>query len=290
MEIIDEGLEFNSNMSKMGNVDGIVLHHTGVSSPQTVEEIHNYHKYHNGWAGIGYHYYVRKDGAVYKGRPEEYAGAHCPGVNSTSIGICAEGNFNEEEMSEGQEQAIIELISYVKDEHDIEYVKGHREILATSCPGDNYPLDEIRDAKPGPEPIEDQQIADIQKWIIEAYGLNITVNGKNNKETKQAITTAYQMELNENWLDEEHQISVDGDFGQETKKVTPILGVGDEGDLVSLVQSMLYCRGYILDYGVSGIYDESTKNAVVAFQVNEGFSKKDVDGIYGPKTGYELFN
>lgn len=77
MEIIDDGLEFNSNMSRMGNVNGIVLHHSGVTVPQTVETIHEYHK-SKGWAGIGYHYYVRKDGSIYKGRPEEYAGAHCP--------------------------------------------------------------------------------------------------------------------------------------------------------------------------------------------------------------------
>ena len=151
MEIIDEGLEFNSNMSRMGNVNGIVLHHSGVTVPQTVETIHEYHK-SKGWAGIGYHYYVRKDGSVYKGRPEEYAGAHCPGVNTSSIGICAEGDFNQEDMSEEQKQAIIELVAYVKNEHDIEYVKGHREIIATSCPGDYYPLDEIRNAEPQPEP------------------------------------------------------------------------------------------------------------------------------------------
>lgn len=146
MNIIDVGLQFNSNMSRMGNINGIVLHHTAVSSLQSVEVIHNYHKNHNGWAGIGYHYYVRKDGSVYKGRPEEYAGAHCPGVNSTSIGICAEGNFNEETMSDVQKNAIIELIAYVKSRHNITYIKGHREIIATSCPGSNYPLDEIRNA------------------------------------------------------------------------------------------------------------------------------------------------
>lgn len=150
MVIIDDGLEFDSNMSKMGHVNGIVLHHTGVSVPQSVEVIHNYHKNHNGWAGIGYHYYVRKDGSIYKGRPEQYAGAHCVGVNSTSIGICAEGNFMEEEMSDEQKQAIIELIAFVKDEYNIEYVKGHRELYNTSCPGNNYPLEEIRNASPEP--------------------------------------------------------------------------------------------------------------------------------------------
>ena len=77
MNIIDVGLKFNSNMSRMGTIEGIVLHHSGVNVSQSVEAIHEYHK-SKGWAGIGYQYYVKKDGSVYKGRPEEYAGAHCP--------------------------------------------------------------------------------------------------------------------------------------------------------------------------------------------------------------------
>lgn len=173
MEIIDVGLDFNSNMSKMSYVNGIVLHHSGVTVEQSVETIHEYHK-SKGWAGIGYHYYVRKDGSIYKGRSEEFAGAHCPGVNATSIGICAEGNFNEEDMSEEQKNSLKELVSYIKEEHNIEYVKGHREIIVTSCPGDNYPIDEIRDVDPAPSSdytfedfVIDVQIAEGQtgKWI-----------------------------------------------------------------------------------------------------------------------------
>ena len=146
MNIIDVGLKFNSNMSRMGVIEGIGLHHSGVSVLQSVETIHAYHK-NKGWAGIGYQYYVRKDGSIYKGRPEEYAGAHCPGINSISIGICAEGDYNNETMPEVQKQAIIELIADIKSRYNIKWVKGHREILATSCPGKNYPLDEIRNAK-----------------------------------------------------------------------------------------------------------------------------------------------
>ena len=237
MEIIDEGLEFNSNMSRMGHVNGIVLHHTGVSVPQSVEIIHNYHKNHNGWAGIGYHYYVRKDGSIYKGRPEEYAGAHCPGVNSSSIGICAEGNFNEEEMSEEQKQAIIELIAYVKEEHDIEYVKGHREILATSCPGENYPLEEIRNAEitpePSPEPepeeytfeqfVMDVQIAEGQtgKWIDGIVGdrtINLTPTVSSKINRYHAIVTPL-----ERWL---KQLGYyDGDI-EEDEGRTPEFGRG----------------------------------------------------------------
>lgn len=72
------------------------------------------------------------------------------GANSNSIGICAEGDFNNEIMSDVQKQAMIELVSYIKSRHNIKWVKGHKEILSTTCPGYNYPLDEIRNAQVQP--------------------------------------------------------------------------------------------------------------------------------------------
>lgn len=142
INVIDKNLQFNSNYSKMETIEGIVLHHSGTTILQTVETIHNYHK-SKGWAGIGYHYYVRKDGSIYKGRPENMAGAHCLGVNSTSLGICAEGDFNTETMAEVQKQAIRQLIVDIKARYNIKYVKGHRDIISTSCPGKNYPFNEV---------------------------------------------------------------------------------------------------------------------------------------------------
>lgn len=143
MNIIDTGLQFNSNYTSMKKIEGIVLHNSGVTVEQSVEIIHNYHK-NKGWAGIGYQYYVRKDGKVYKGRPESMAGAHCVGVNDISIGVCAEGNFNEETMKEVQKQAIIELVKDVKTRYNIQWIRGHKEMTATSCPGTNFPIEEIK--------------------------------------------------------------------------------------------------------------------------------------------------
>lgn len=196
MEIIETNLEFNSNHSKMQEVEGIVLHNSGVTVLQSVEVIHNYHK-NKGWAGIGYHYYVRKDGSVYRGRPENMAGAHCPGVNSTSIGICAEGNFNEETMSEVQKQAIIELVKDIKSRYNIKWIKGHREILATSCPGANFPLEEIKNAV---ENIENEEKTQTTKSIVDLA--NEVIAGKYGvgAERKQALGSLYnevQAKVNE---------------------------------------------------------------------------------------------
>ena len=195
MNIIETNLQFNSNYNKMQEVEGIVLHNSGVTVLQSVETIHNYHK-NKGWAGIGYHYYVRKDGSVYRGRPESMAGAHCPSVNSTSIGICAEGNFNEENMTDVQKQAIIDLIKDIKSRYNIKWIKGHREILATSCPGTNFPLGEIVNAV---ENIEDEEpqttrsIVDLANEVIAGkYGV-----GEARKQALGSLYNEVQAKVNE---------------------------------------------------------------------------------------------
>ena len=187
MEIIETNLEFNSNYNEMKEVEGIVLHNSGVTVLQSVETIHNYHK-NKGWAGIGYHYYVRKDGYIYRGRAETMAGAHCPGANSNSIGICAEGNFNEETMSDVQRQAIVELIKDIKSRHNIKWIKGHREIIATSCPGANFPLEEIKNAV---ENVEDKEISQTTKSIVDLA--NEVIAGKYGvgEARKQALGSLY---------------------------------------------------------------------------------------------------
>jgi N-acetylmuramoyl-L-alanine amidase len=264
MRIIDVDLEFNSNMSRMGNIDGIVLHHTGVATEQSVEIIHNYHKNHNGWAGIGYHYYVRKDGSIYKGRPEEYAGAHCPGVNSSSIGICAEGNFEIEEMSDIQKNSIIELIAYLKSNHNIEYIKGHREILATSCPGDNYPFEEIVNGV--------HICGDVEKVLNEQL-TSISTEA----ELQELLNEVYGAELD-----------VDGIVGPKTNAALRKVALRNycENDLVGFIQRRLIMNGHgVGETGVDCKYGRLTENAVIKFQQEHGLV---VDGIAGINTIKEL--
>lgn len=142
MNIIETNLEF-SGLSKRNSTNRIILHNSGVSVSQCVETIHNYHKNTLGWAGIGYHLYVRKDGSIYRGRPEDAVGAHAYGSNSDSIGICFEGNFDEETMPEAQKRAGVELVAYLKEKYNISTVQGHRDVNNTSCPGANFPFEEI---------------------------------------------------------------------------------------------------------------------------------------------------
>lgn len=109
MRIIETNLNF-SELTKRTKTNRIILHNSGVAVLQTVETIHSYHKNSLRWAGIGYHFYIRKDGSIYRGRQEDAVGAHAYGSNSDSIGVCFEGDFNQETMPEAQKRAGQELL------------------------------------------------------------------------------------------------------------------------------------------------------------------------------------
>lgn len=120
----------------------IVLHHAGVTSA-TAEAIHNYHK-SLGWCGIGYNLYVTKDGKIYHGRPMDAVGAHTVGYNACSVGICFEGNFEEDIMPPAQIAAGKRAIAYTKSFYPNVTIKLHRELDATICPAKNFPVSEFR--------------------------------------------------------------------------------------------------------------------------------------------------
>lgn len=142
MNIIESNLQFNG-LSWGNNPKMIVLHHAEASTC-SIQDIHQWHL-NNGWAGCGYHFLVRKDGSVYRGRPEEAIGSHCHGVNATSLGVCAEGDFTKESMPDVQKNAIVELCKYLCSKYGISSIKGHKELYSTECPGTNYPLQQIRE-------------------------------------------------------------------------------------------------------------------------------------------------
>lgn len=61
----------------------------------TVADIEQWHR-SRGFATIGYHYVIYRDGTIHEGRPENVVGAHCKGHNDHSIGICYIGGLANE--------------------------------------------------------------------------------------------------------------------------------------------------------------------------------------------------
>lgn len=144
MNIIDAGLKFRNSMDIRKSTERLVLHHAAAGNC-TVQQVHQWHL-NNGWAGIGYHFFVRKDGKVYRGRPENTVGCHAAGGNYNSVGICFEGNFETDTMPSAQKNAGKELVAYLKKKYGISKVQGHRDVQQTACPGRNFPFSEIAGA------------------------------------------------------------------------------------------------------------------------------------------------
>ena len=144
MNIVETNLSFGA-MTVRSRTNRIICHHASAKTCGAAT-IHSWHKA-NGWAGIGYHFVVRKNGTVERGRPEKYVGAHATGSNSDSIGVCFEGNFDQESMGVAQKNAGIELISWLKSKYGIGTVVGHRDVMATSCPGKYFPMADIVNGK-----------------------------------------------------------------------------------------------------------------------------------------------
>ena len=176
MNIIETNLEFK-DMSTRKSTERIILHHADAKSC-SAEDIHRWHL-NNGWSGAGYHFLVRKDGTIYRVRPEDKVGAHAYGANYDSLGICFEGDYKEEIMQEEEIKAGRELVNFLKNKYGINTVQVHKNVNATNCPGDNFPFDQIANSnetgvsKPSQEK---GKIATIQTSLNEKYGLNISVD------------------------------------------------------------------------------------------------------------------
>ena len=139
MNIIQEKYNWNGSLKYGNRPSEIIVHHAEHPSC-TVADIHRWHVA-KGWTGIGYHYVIYKDGSIHTGRPESAIGAHAPGHNSKSIGICFVGSYMKEIMPEAQLNAGIWLINNIRSKYSSSMsVKGHREVNPTDCPGSNFPM------------------------------------------------------------------------------------------------------------------------------------------------------
>lgn len=142
MNIIDVGLKYTGAFTYGNKPNKIVLHNADASSC-TIQDINVWHK-NNGWIGCGYHFFIRKDGSIYKGRPENAIGAHCQGSNTGSLGICFEGDYMKETMPAVQYNAGIKLIKYLTGKYGPLEIYGHKELYNTDCPGINFPLSDFK--------------------------------------------------------------------------------------------------------------------------------------------------
>ena len=150
-KIIDTGLDLDDDdFEEREETDMIVIHHTGDTDiDASAEQINEWH-INKDYAAIGYHFVIRKNGNIEKGRPDWAIGAHAYGENQHTIGIHLSGAFNSVQPTKAQIESCAHLVACLCDEWEIpidrKHIVGHREVNDdTSCPGDNLfaKMDEI---------------------------------------------------------------------------------------------------------------------------------------------------
>ena len=140
---------FTEPLTTRAKTKYIVVHHVGKRGAFTVEDIHQMHLDRNPpMAGIGYHYYIRKSGEIYDGRPRWKKGAHVNdrvhNYNSVTIGVCFEGDFNHETMDEKQLLVSVLPLSMLSLGYgNIDICTHHYLHKDRSCPGKNFPFEEL---------------------------------------------------------------------------------------------------------------------------------------------------
>lgn len=253
MKIIETNLSFGP-LSYDNSKRHIILHHADASECSAAE-IHAWHT-RKGWSGIGYHFLVRKNGNIERGRPEKAVGAHTNGYNTGSIGICFEGDYMHEVMPTKQLESGKQLISWLKGRYPITYVKVHKDFNSTDCPGTKFPVKELTGSI----------------GVITRPPYSKPVDGWVKRLQQECNAQGFSCQ------------AVDGIKGPNTLAGCPQVKRGAQGGITKLIQEKLTALG-IPCGRIDGIFGTNTEKGVRTFQSMRAIA---VDGIVGPNTWREL--
>ena len=163
MQLVETNLQFNGSLNKRKSTNRAIIHHS--ASPDVpASTIHGWHLGQK-WSGIGYHFVIRAGGAIERGRPEDTIGAHSgPAGNGDSIGVVLTGNFEYDKPTEAQLDSLVWLIAqYLEPRYGNLDVIGHKDVMATACPGKNFPWAELRQRLEDDEMIY-KTLNDVPDW------------------------------------------------------------------------------------------------------------------------------
>ena len=151
-----------------GEVTGAVVHHTATANdyspeavPSILRSIYRYHAISLKWGDIGYNVLVDNFGRAWQGRAGDFwhyntVGAHALGVNSWTFGISVLGNYTDFRPSDAAVDTVARVIAYKLKPTGLDplelqttinkgngtitapVVSGHRDVGATSCPGNAF--------------------------------------------------------------------------------------------------------------------------------------------------------
>jgi hypothetical protein len=135
--------------------DKVIVHHTATANrtpplelPVLARAIQEFHMDTNGWIDSGHHFLINRAGLIAEGRHRSLEalldghhmieGAHCPGQNTTAVGIENEGTYSEVDPPGAQLATLKVLCAFACLQYGIapNQLYGHRDYKDTACPGD----------------------------------------------------------------------------------------------------------------------------------------------------------
>ncbi len=153
---------------------GIVLHHGAANAKAERHDIQAYANFHTlpvaeggrGYSDMGYHFGIEEDGGIWISDAGDKArwihqrpGSHTKatrsldgaivmpaGVNSSCVGICFAGNFNDQELSRAAFESGVRLCvalhrGGIHESADVIY--PHGRFQEKDCPGKRFPFEEF---------------------------------------------------------------------------------------------------------------------------------------------------
>jgi len=138
------GTPYVSNTKKRPATDFIAVHCAATTDKMDIGavEINEWHR-KRGFACIGYHYVIRREGVIERGREKDVIGAHISGHNTNSVAICMVGGVNADDVSlaennftEAQFKTLKELLIELKSMYPDAVIQGHKDFpnVAKACP------------------------------------------------------------------------------------------------------------------------------------------------------------
>lgn len=123
-------------------IDKVILHCSATKASMDIgaEDIDRWHRSRKPpFRKIGYHWVIRRDGTIERGRPEAEMGAHCFSQNRGSIGICLVGGIGEDlnpvfNFTMAQIKALDELVKGILRRYPGATIHGHNEFSSKACP------------------------------------------------------------------------------------------------------------------------------------------------------------
>lgn len=124
-------------------IEFLVIHCSAIQGSLEIgaNEIDKHHRSERGFDRIGYHYVIKQDGTIEKGREEKEIGAHAFGFNKGSLGICLVGGVDDlnepkNNFTKIQFDSLYRLLNQLKEKYPDAKILGHRDLpnVQKRCP------------------------------------------------------------------------------------------------------------------------------------------------------------